>query len=590
MSKIVATFAGDSGDGVQLLGNAFSELIAQLMYNYSTLPDFPAEIRAPAGTIHGVSGFQIQWGNESVETAGHSSDILIVFNAAGLKKYRSSLKKTGLLIYDPAGFDAKNCKLSNFDISELETFPQQKLSVDFSALTLSGLNDFEMSIKDKDKNKNIFALGYLIYGIGGNLETTKTLLKSKFKENSPSLEIILTSLSQGYNYGDITEFSFEKITSEPSISKKGVFKNITGNLGIVYALLAAPKIFGRNLFFGGYPITPASEILHELSKLNVKEIIVRQAEDEISAASMAIGASYGGLIGVTASSGPGIDLKQEAIGLAHMAELPLLIIDVQRAGPSTGMPTKVEQSDLNVSLFGRHGDTPIPVVSISNPAKAYETTLKAIEIMIQFQTPIFLLSDSVVANGSELWEIPEIKEENFIHETAFQRDNNMVKSWGFPGKENKMFIIGGLEKDFNTGTISYDGENHQKMNLVRTQKLKNISAKLPDLKLEKHSKSSDALIISWGSTKGVISEALKELNSVNSNRGFAHLHLDWIYPLPANFQKIIAPFSLLVIPELNNGQLANYLASLTSKKIHKINKTHGLPFYSEDLMRDFLNI
>lgn len=583
MSRIVATFAGDSGDGVQLLGNAFSDFIANLSFEYNTLPDFPAEIRAPAGKIFGVSGFQIQWGDELIQTAGNHCDILVAFNAAAFKKYKNNLKSNGLLVYDPSGFDSKNCKLAEFNISELEEFKQNKLDIEFSLLTKNALTETTLSEKDKDKNKNIFALGFLVFGIGGKIEIAKNLLQNKFQKDPEQLATINHILSTGYNFAETIEFSFHNTKSLNKVISPGRYRNITGNNAIVLALAAAPKIFGRKLFFGGYPITPASEILHELSNFQCSELIVRQAEDEIASASMAIGAAYGGCIGVTASSGPGIDLKQEAIGLAHIAELPLLIIDIQRAGPSTGLPTKVEQSDLNLALNGRHGDCPVPVISISSPSDAYQTTIDAIAIMIQFQTPVFLLGDAAIAIGSEIWQLPDIEEMaiDTSGTNKIERNALLTAPWISPGEDGKMFILGGLERDSKNGMISYDANNHQTMTKLRADKIATIASHIPPLKLEKQV-NSEILILSWGSTKGAINEAI-EILSQKHNIHLSHAHLKWIFPLPFNFNDLIAPYKKIIIPELNNGQLASYLKQFTSIPILKINKVQGVPFFGEEL-------
>jgi 2-oxoglutarate ferredoxin oxidoreductase subunit alpha len=589
MKKFVVTIAGDSGDGIQLLGNAFSDNVALENLDLNTLPDFPAEIRAPAGTIHGVSGFQIQYGGEKINTAGNKSDVFIAFNAAALKKYFKTLKPTGVLIYDSAGFDAKNCKLAGFDLAELDTIPNKKLEVAFSSMTKEALSGYGLEDKAKDKNKNIFALGFLAFALDTSIEKTKAILKNKFKGSQ--LEMMEIVLNKGYHYAETIEFALEKLDEKVQF-KKGYYRNITGNSAIALAILSAPKIFGRHVFFGGYPITPASEILHELAKQNLKEVIVRQAEDEIAAATMALGAAYAGHIGVTASAGPGIDLKQEAIGLAHMAELPLLIIDVQRAGPSTGLPTKVEQSDLSLVLNGRHGDCPVPVVAIRNPSSAFETTIQAIEMMIKFQTPIYLLSDAMIANGSELWEIPKIEPKashQYSDMSPYNRsDDTMARPWTELRQEGVNYIAGGLEKDYLTGAISYEGINHQKMVETRFQKIMNMSEHIPLCVLEKNSSSKGTLILSWGSTYGAVKEAFHAINKdVND---LAHLHLDWIFPFPKNFQSIINHYDRIIVPELNHGQFADYLAAHYKKSIFKVNKIQGTPFFEDELIKSIIDI
>lgn len=590
MKKLIITFAGDSGDGIQLLGNAYTDNVAIQNYNFKTLPDFPAEIRAPAGTTHGVSGFQIQYGYEEINTAGFYSDVFVAFNVAGLKKYLKSISPSGIIIYDPAGFDAKNYKLAGFTEEEFNQISIRKMELPFSKMTKEALVGTEISEKEKDHNKNIFALGFLDFAIHSNVEKTKAILVEKFKK-SAQIESMIIVLNKGYHYAETIEFSLEIKSSPKPTSTKENHRNITGNKAIALAILAAPKAFKRKVLFSGYPITPASDILHELARYNVEELIVRQAEDEIAAASMALGAAYGGSIGITASSGPGIDLKQEVIGLAHMAELPLLIIDIQRAGPSTGMPTKLEQSDLNLALYGRHGDCPVPVVAIKSPSTAFDTTLEAIRIMIEYQTPVFLLSDALIANGSEPWEVPTIEPQELKMNKGsqpFLRDENLVKPWTEIGKENINYIAGGIEKDFVTGGISYEGENHQKMTEVRKQKLENISNSISDIKFESNSNTKEVLVISWGSTYG----SIRETNKLVKEKGkeFAHIHLEWIQPLPSNFVDLVNQFNKIIIPEINSGQLANYLSAFIHKPIFKINELKGSPFYESNLAIQIIDI
>lgn len=591
MKKLIVTFAGDSGDGIQLLGNAFTDNVAYQNFLLKTLPDFPAEIRAPIGTTNGVSGFQIQYGLSDVNTAGYLSDVFIAFNAAGLKKYLNTISSNGLILYDPSGFDAKNYKLANFSEQEFELISQKKIAVEFSRMTKEALNGLDLTDKEKDHNKNIFALGFLDFAIHSDIEKTKQLISGKFK-TPKIIESMIIALNKGYHYAETIEFSLDKIEGSSNITKEfnENLRNITGNKAIALAILAAPKVFGRNVLFSGYPITPASDILHELAKYNFKEVIVRQAEDEISAVCMALGAAFGGNIGVTASSGPGIDLKQEAIGLAHMAEIPLLIINVQRAGPSTGMPTKLEQSDLNLALYGRHGDCPVPIIAIKTPSTAYSSTLKAIEIMIKYQTPVFILSDSLIANGSELWEIPSLDfisiKENKSTE-PYSRADNLVKPWINLGEENINYIAGGLEKDYSTGGVSYDGENHQKMTEIRKQKIQNIENEIEEIYLEKNSSEKGVLVISWGSTFGAVKEAISLVQL--KNKDIAHIHLEWILPFPKNLLKLIYQYNKIIIPELNAGQLATYLAQFINIPIVRINKINGGPFYENELATEILN-
>lgn len=591
-NSIVATFAGDSGDGVQLLGTLFSDNIALQNYQLNTFPDYPAEIRAPAGTVHGVSGFKIQWGGDNVLTPGDASDILVAFNAAAFKKYRSNLKPNGILVYDPEGFDSKNCKLAQFDLQELENLDFRKFEIPISKMTLEGLKDFEISIKEKNQNKNIFALGFLLFSIENQLEITKNLLSEKFKQLKSGLEAMQTCLNLGYHFAETIEFSISKSsTLSQSKKAKGTYRNIQGNTAVALALMSAPEVFGRKLLFGGYPITPASDILHELARYPIENLTVVQAEDEIAAIATALGASYGGAIGVTASSGPGLDLKQETISLAHSAELPLLIIDVQRAGPSTGMPTKVEQSDLELTYYGRHGECPVPILAIKSPATAFQSILDAIEIMIKFQTPLFVLSDVSIANGAEPWLIPTITPRTIEVETqgnAFERNENLVKPWISPGTEESMFVLGGLEKGFEDGGISYDAKNHEKMTHTRQQKVENIAQNIPQFELENYSAPKGTLILSWGSTFGAVKAAILALQDENPSLELAHGHLEWIRPFPKGLENIIKKYDNIIVAELNMGQLSQIIRSEFCVKTYQINKIQGTPFLVSELKDEII--
>jgi 2-oxoglutarate ferredoxin oxidoreductase subunit alpha len=591
-NSIVATFAGDSGDGVQLLGTLFSDNIALQNYQLHTFPDYPAEIRAPAGTVLGVSGFKIQWGGDNVLTPGDASDILVAFNAAAFKKYRSNLKSNGILIYDPEGFDSKNCKLAQFDLQELENLDFRKFEIPISKMTTEGLKDFEMSIKEKNQNKNIFALGFLLFSIENQIKITQDLLLEKFNHLGNGFLAMETSLKLGYYFAETIEFSISKSSALTQSQKaKGIYRNIQGNTAVALALMSAPEIFGRKLLYGGYPITPASDILHELARYPIEDLTVVQAEDEIAAIASALGASYGGAIGVTASSGPGLDLKQETISLAHSAELPILIIDVQRAGPSTGMPTKVEQSDLELAYFGRHGECPVPILAIKSPASAFQSILDAIEIMIQFQTPLFVLSDVSIANGAEPWLLPSIasKKLNVLKQgNAFSRNENLVKPWISPGTEDHTFVLGGLEKGFEDGGISYDANNHEKMTHIRQKKIDNIAHFIPKFTLEDYSAAKGTLIISWGSTFGAVKSAIMQLQDENPSILLAHGHIEWIRPFPKGLKDIIKKYDQIIIAELNMGQLAQIIRSEFCINTLQINKIQGTPFLVSELKEEII--
>jgi 2-oxoglutarate ferredoxin oxidoreductase subunit alpha len=434
----------------------------------------------------------------------------------------------------------------------------------------------------------------LLFAVEHQVDTVLNLIQSKFGKKQQVFDAMTKTLKMGFYYAETIEFSLSFVNEIPKLEfEKGLYRNIQGNTAVALAIVASRWIFDKTVFFGGYPITPASDILHELVKHNYEGIEIMQAEDEIAAVSMAIGASYGGAIGVTASSGPGIDLKQEAISLAQSAELPLLIIDVMRAGPSTGMPTKLEQSDLETVYYGRHGESPVPIVAIKSPSTAFETTLKAIEIMIKFQTPVFLLSDVSIANGSESWKIPNLTKINIQNSqevNPFYRNENLVKPWIKPGTPDRQFIIGGLEKNSENGGISYEPKNHEVMTQIRSQKVQNIAKEIPQLELDTEIKNTKTLIISWGSTYGSVKSAVKIFNESEKDTPISHLHLEWIHPFPSNFDLIISRFDQIAVAELNAGQLANIIASRMGKPIIKINKIQGIPFLTNELIDAFKKI
>jgi 2-oxoglutarate ferredoxin oxidoreductase subunit alpha len=591
MQSITAIFAGDSGDGVQTFGNYFTDNVAISSYDLKTLPDFPAEIRAPAGTLNGVSGFQIQWGGGQILTAGEKADIMVAFNAAAFKKYAQQLKPDGILVYDPDGFDNKNCKLAQFDLAELEQFHGQKVSISMSKLTSEGLQEFELNPKEKNQNKNLFALGFLSFAIDSDMSVPREIIERRFAKNKQKLAAAIRAFEIGFHYGETTEFGISPLKlNEKAVFEAGKYRNIQGNQGIALALICASYVFDKKVMYSGYPITPASDILHELSKFKTKNLYVMQAEDEIAAAGIALGASFGGAIGVTASSGPGIDLKQETISLAHSAELPLVIIDVQRAGPSTGMPTKIEQSDFETAMYGRHGECPVPILAIKSPSLAYQTTLEAIAIALEFQTPVFLMSDVSIANSSEPWQIPTIEKKSIAVHHASNRNEYFVKQQPIMGAEGKQFILGGLEKDYETGKISYDAKNHQKMTKVRQAKIDAISSKIPQLQLEQESAPTGTLIVSWGSTYGAVQSAFLKIKEEYPSKKIGHLHLEWLNPLPSNFESIVSGYDQMIVAELNMGQVAQYLKTKTTKPIHKITKVEGLPFFTDELKEKILEI
>lgn len=554
--SLIITFAGDSGDGVQLLGNLFADNVAQMYYDINTLPEFPAEIRAPANTLDGVSSIKIKWGNDRIYTSGDKTDILVAFNAVSFFKYSHLLKNESVVIYDQQGFEKRHFK--SFSKEDFDSISNTKIGVDFTKNTLLALDDKDLDAKSKSINKNIYALGLVLFGIDGNIEQAKKMITKRFGKKPEVLDCQNICLKAGYNYGEITEFRLPSFNKQSNL-RKGKYLNLTGNQGVANAIIHSSYVFGKDVFFGGYPITPASDIIHLLSKKRYENLTVVQAEDEIAAIGYAMGASFGGSIGVCASSGPGISLKQEAISLAHISETPVLIIDVQRAGPSTGMPTKIEQSDLNMALYGRHGDCPVPVISISSPSDAYHQTLDAIRIMLLHKTPVILLSDAQIAIGSELMPVPTIEKQTTINTFS-----------------DKPFVVGGLEKDKESKAVSYDGDNHEEMMRYRKDKIVAVSSSISFSAITGRS-SNKKLIISWGSTYNVIREF------TNDNEGFSHLNLSWISPLPKGFEKTISVFDEIYVVEMNSGQLYNYLKTETNQSYISITKQKGVPFYSHEI-------
>ncbi|MGZ5304584.1 MAG: 2-oxoacid:acceptor oxidoreductase subunit alpha, partial [Bacteroidia bacterium] len=483
IDKVVIRFAGDSGDGIQLIGSEFTNATALSMNDLGTFPDFPAEIRAPAGTIPGVSGFQIQFGSVEIHTPGDDCDVLVVMNAAALKKNISYLKKGGIILANEDGFDTKNLRLAGYpdDAKPLED-PKladfQLHTLPITKLTRDGLKDLKLGTKEADRSKNMFVLGLVCWMFHRPLKGIEEYTEKKFARNPEIKDANLRALHFGYNYGETTEMFANRYEVKPAKMASGTYRGVTGNLATALGLVAASAKSKIQLFYGTYPITPASDILHELAKHKNFGVITFQAEDEIAAISSAIGASYGGLLGVTGSSGPGLDLKSEAMGLALMLEIPLVVVDVQRAGPSTGMPTKTEQADLLMAMYGRHGEAPMPILAANSPSDCFQTVYEAAKIAVEFMTPVYFLSDGYIANGSEPWripradELPEIPVKFRTEKEGFSpylRDENLARPWAVPGTPGLEHRIGGLEKANITGAVSYDPENHDFMVKLRTE-------------------------------------------------------------------------------------------------------------------------
>jgi len=603
---VVIRFAGDSGDGIQLIGNEFSLATALMQNDLGTFPDFPAEIRAPVGTMAGVSGFQIHFGSHEIHTPGDNSDVLVVMNAAALKKNLGNLKKGGTIIANLDGFDAKNLRLANIP-EGLNPLEDPALN-DFILYTIpvtkiirEGLKGLNLGTKEQDRSKNMFVLGLICWMYHRSLDSVSDFIDKKFSKAPDIHHANLLALQIGYNYGETAELFANRYEIKAAPMKPGAYRGITGNTATAYGLIAASVKAGIPLFYGTYPITPASDILHELAKHKNFGVITFQAEDEIAAICASIGASYGGSLGVTASSGPGIDLKSEAMGLALMLELPLVLIDVQRAGPSTGMPTKTEQADLLHAMYGRHGEAPVPIISASSPADCFNAIFEATRIAIEFMTPVFFMSDGYLANGTEPWKFPvsadlpnihaqfatkdDIKNGHFY---PYSRDEKLVRKWPVPGIAGLENRIGGIEKEDPTGNISYDPINHEKMVRIRAQKVANIANYIPEQTLDCGPERGKLLILGWGSTYGTIKTACQQLHQEGIE--VSHAHLRYLNPFPKNLENLLSCFEHVLVPEINTGQLSVLIRDKFLVDTINLNKIQGLPFTVAEITDKVLSI
>jgi 2-oxoglutarate/2-oxoacid ferredoxin oxidoreductase subunit alpha len=600
LQEVVIKFAGDSGDGMQLTGTQFTNNSAMLGLDLATFPDFPAEIRAPIGTLPGVSGYQLRFSSDRIFTPGDECDVLVAMNAAALKVNLKALKKDGKIIVNTDGFDAKNLRLANYpdgvnptEDNSLDGY--EVIKMDVTKMTREALKDITMGTKEKDRAKNMFVLGFLYWMYNRSMENTITFLTEKFGKKPEILESNIKALQSGYNFGDTTETFSARYSVAKAVMEPGTYRSMMGNQALSYGLIAASQKSGLPIFLGSYPITPASDILHELSRHKAFGVRTFQAEDEIAAITSAIGASYGGHFGITTTSGPGMALKAEAMGLAVMLEIPLLIINVQRGGPSTGLPTKTEQSDLMQAYYGRNGECPMPVISASTPSDCFDAVYEAFRISVQHMTPVIFLSDGYIANGAEPWkfpqsaDLPEIKTEFKTqlgdHEEKFQpylRDEKLVRPWVIPGTPAMEHRIGGLEKQNITGNISYEPENHQLMVKIRQEKVDKIADYIPEQKLDSGAEKGKVLVIGWGSTYGSIKSACAQLQAQGAS--ISHAHIRYIRPFPKNLGDIIKNFDKVLIPELNNGQLVKIIRDIYMVDAKAYNKIMGIPFTKTELV------
>jgi 2-oxoglutarate ferredoxin oxidoreductase subunit alpha len=600
LADVVIKFAGDSGDGMQLTGTQFTNNTAMLGIDLATFPDFPAEIRAPQGTVPGVSGFQLRFSSDRVFTPGDACDVLVAMNAAALKVNLKSLKKGGKIIVNIDGFDAKNLRLANYPEGEnpLENESltnYEVIRMDVTKMTREALKEIPLGQKEKDRAKNMFVLGFLYWMYNRDMANTEQFLKDKFSKKPEILESNLKVLKAGFAYGETTDTFTTTYTVAAAKMDTGTYRSIMGNQALAYGLIAASQKAGLPLFLGSYPITPASDILHELSRHKNFGVRTFQAEDEIAAITAAIGASYGGSLGVTTSSGPGIALKGEAMGLAVMLEIPLLVINIQRGGPSTGLPTKTEQSDLMQAYYGRNGECPMPIISASTPADCFSAIFEAVRISVQHMTPVMFLSDGYIANGSEPWRFPQTKDLPAIDvkfttelpegETKFkpyQRDARGVRPWAIPGTPGFEHRIGGLEKQHITGNVNYEPENHQLMVQLRQSKVDKIADSIPEQQLDSGPSTGKILVVGWGSTYGAIKSAVAELQA--KGESVSHLHLRYIRPFPRNLGTLLRQFDQVLVPEINNGQLIRILRDEFLVDAKGYNKIMGIPITKTELV------
>jgi 2-oxoglutarate ferredoxin oxidoreductase subunit alpha len=600
LESVIIKFAGDSGDGMQLTGTQFTNTAALLGNDLSTFPDFPAEIRAPQGTLAGVSGYQLHFGSVEIFTPGDHCDVLVVMNAAALKANLTFLRKGGTIIANTDGFDAKNLRLANIDAAKnpledgsLENF--NVIKMDVTKMTRAALStDSGLGVKEIDRSKNMFVLGYLYWMYNRSLDHTIKFLTEKFSKKPEILDANIKVLKAGYNLGETREEATSRYSIGPAKITPGTYRNMMGNQATAIGLIAAAQKSGLQLFYGTYPITPASDILHELSRHKNFGVKTFQAEDEIAAICSAIGASFGGALGATASSGPGIALKAEAMGLALMLEIPLVIINVQRGGPSTGLPTKTEQSDLMQALNGRNGEAPIPVVAAATPSDCFNMVFEACRIAIEFMTPVIFLSDGYIANGAEPWafpksaDLPEIKV-NFAKEKnagekflPYKRDEKLSRPWAIPGTKGLEHRIGGIEKQHETGNISYDPANHEFMVKLRDAKVEKIADYIPNITIEDGTEKGKLLILGWGSTYGAIKSAVKRARAKGYDVSHAHLH--YIKPFPKNLGEILYNFEHVLIPEMNTGQLIKVIRDKYLIPAEGYNKIQGMPFTAAEIL------
>ena len=596
VTGITVRLAGDSGDGMQLLGTQLTNTSALAGNDVATFPDFPAEIRAPRGTRAGVSGFQVQFASEEIFTPGDTLDALVVMNPASLVTNLGDLRKGGILIANEDGFNDKEFKLAKVDENPLESSEIAEsyriIKVPMTQLTREAVSDFGLSVKIADRCKNFFAMGLVYWLFGRSLDPTRRFIEDKFGKKPEVAAANEAALRAGWAFGETTEAFGESYQVTAAELEPGTYRNIMGNQALAWGLITASKLSGKDLFYGTYPITPASDILHELTKYKNFGVKTFQAEDEIAAVCSAIGAAFGGCMGVTASSGPGIALKAEGMGLGLILELPMIIVNVQRGGPSTGLPTKTEQSDLLQAMFARNGESPLPILAPRSPADCFDTAIEAWRIATESMVPVIILSDGYIANGSEPWKIvdfdslpkiqvnhPEGADDNepFL---PYARDEYLARPWAIPGTPGLMHRVGGLEKEYGTGNVSYDPDNHQRMTDTRAAKVAKVAQRIPPQEIYGES-TGDLLVVSWGGTYGACHTAVTRCQEAGHK--ISHAHLRHLNPFPANLGDLLRSFKKVVVAELNMGQLRSLLRANYLVDCQGINKVQGKPFTVSEL-------
>jgi 2-oxoglutarate ferredoxin oxidoreductase subunit alpha len=602
LDRVVIKFAGDSGDGMQLTGTQFTGTSALLGNDISTFPDYPAEIRAPRGTVAGVSGFQVHIGQTHVYTPGDEADVLVAMNAAALKANISSVVRGKTIIVDTDNFKKKDWEKAGYDEDPLQSDIMKQFHVveaPITTLTRTAVEGIGLDNKSITRSKNMFALGIVYWMFSRPMDYTERFLKKKFSKKELIYEGNLKALKAGYNYAYTIEALPSAATILPADMEPGLYKNIMGNEATAWGFLAAAEKSGKELFLGSYPITPASDILHEISKHKHFGAKAFQAEDEIAGITSAIGAAFAGDLALTTTSGPGLALKGEALGLAIMTELPLVVVDVQRGGPSTGLPTKTEQSDLMQALYGRNGESPVVIIAANSPANCFDMAFTASKIALEHMTPVILLTDGYIANGSQPWKIKKVEDlpdiaphdtpTNMMNWQPYVRDpDTLARFWAIPGMADYEHRIGGLEKEEVTGNVSYDAENHAKMTLLREEKVQRVANYIPEIEIHGEQKG-DLLIVGWGGTYGSLFTALNNCYQKNKKVGFAHFN--YIKPLPGNTAEVFSKFKKIVVCELNSGQFVKYLrGELPEFDYLQFNKVQGLPFTVAELIAHFTKL